>query len=343
MALPLNTNLPLRLIGIQVFEETYTHIRKAILPGWYPFIRCKKDIGTERKTIPVVAEDVCPYGFYHIEEGLPRISISAIAGKNGSGKSSLLDILYRILNNFTSAMLISKPGDVSLTLNTTRGLYARLHFELDGVQKYIDVEDEKVSYYELDGDHPIEMKLYGLTEKERTNLLNRFFYTISVNYSIYAFNPADYEAPLGETDNLETYNGDWLESLFHKNDGYFIPLVLTPFRNYGEMKMGNENILDAQRIKVLSILYHSQNKEFLDDYVPYKLYYQFDKGYKTSKRTLFQLEIGKKELLPCIDTIINFFEGIWKHYFEEKGVVLLEERQEIELYYFAYKRKLYRI
>lgn len=337
MALPLNTNLPLRIIGIQVFEDTCTHIRKSILPGWYPFIRCKKDIGTERKTVPLVAGDVCPYGFYHIEEGLPRISISAIAGKNGSGKSSLLDILYRILNNFTSAMLIGKPGDVSLTLNTTRGLYARLHFELDGVQKYIDVEDEKVSYYELDGNHPIEMKLYGLTEKERTNLLNRFFYTISVNYSIYAFNPTDYEAPLGKTDNLEMYNGDWLESLFHKNDGYFIPLVLTPFRSYGEMKMGNENVLAAQRINVLSILYHSQKKEFLDDYIPYKLCYKIDKGYIERKKLEINSNGEYAALMPVADSIIEGFKKIWKKYFEEEKIKLSADEKDVELFYFAYK------
>ena len=114
----------------------------------------------------------------------------------------------------------------------------------------------------------LEQKMYALTDKERNELLNRFFYTISVNYSIYAFNPADYEVPLGETDDKDTYGGEWLDYLFHKNDGYYVPMVLTPFRNRGEMNMGNESVLAEQRISVLSLLYHSQKKEFLEDYVP---------------------------------------------------------------------------
>ena len=35
MAAALNTDLPLRLIGIQIFEETAQHLRKSLQAGWY--------------------------------------------------------------------------------------------------------------------------------------------------------------------------------------------------------------------------------------------------------------------------------------------------------------------
>ena len=89
MPAKLDINKPLRLIGVQVFEGTLKSVRKTLTPGWYPFIRCKQDIGTSCDVYPEVAEDVCPQDYYRISDDLPRISVSAVAGKNGSGKSTL--------------------------------------------------------------------------------------------------------------------------------------------------------------------------------------------------------------------------------------------------------------
>ena len=337
MLFPLNTNLPLRLIGIQLFAETVAHIRKSLTPGWYPFVHTKEDIGTDKKKFPFVSEDVCPQGFYNIEEGLPRITITAIAGKNGSGKSTLLDIFYRILNNFAVSLFVKDIGDECEEVQATKGLYARLYFEQDGVQRFIDVADEKVVYYEYDENRSETQKLYDLSDNERNILLNRFFYTISVNYSIYAFNPNDYKAPLGEKENLEIYGGEWLDYLFHKNDGYYIPLVITPFRKQGEMNVTNENLLAEQRISVLSLLYHSQGKEFLDDYEPYKLFYEFDKDYKDNKLATFRKKLRYPELKVCLDVIIEHFVQAWQKYFDEQEIELEDDKAEIELFYFAYK------
>lgn len=57
MAAPLNTDLPLRLIGIQVFEETLQHIKKSPKDGWYPFIKCEEDIETNINRFPEVSDD----------------------------------------------------------------------------------------------------------------------------------------------------------------------------------------------------------------------------------------------------------------------------------------------
>ena len=338
MPLPLNTNQPLRLIGIQLFAETASHIRKTLTPGWYPFVRTKEDIGIDKKKLPFASEDICPQGFYNIEKGLPRITITAIAGKNGSGKSTILDILYRILNNFAASLFTKNVGEDCEEVQLTRGLFARLYFEQDGVNRFIDVSDERVAYYEYDSSSQREIqKTYGLTDKERNALLNRFFYTISVNYSIYAFNPQDYNAPLGECENIEIYGGEWLDYLFHKNDGYYVPIVLTPFRNMGEMNVTTENILAEQRISVLSLLYHSQKKEFLDDYVPYKLCYAFDKKYKENKLDSFRRNIRYPELKVCVDVIIEHFVQAWQKYLDEQEIELNDDLSEIELFYLAYK------
>lgn len=109
------------------------------------------------------------------------------------------------------------------------------------------------------------------------------FYTLVSNHSIYAYNANDY---VGECngDDLERYfekdynqkhriknpkdietktysNEDkcWLHGLFHKNDGYQIPLVLNPFRKEGCMDINKENTLARERLVNLIV---SQRSEF---------------------------------------------------------------------------------
>lgn len=84
----------MRLIGIQIFENTLPAIRKSLTEVWYPFIRCKNTPDERGGVLSEVDENmVCPDWFYHVDDRLPEINVSVIVGKNGAGKSSLLDIM----------------------------------------------------------------------------------------------------------------------------------------------------------------------------------------------------------------------------------------------------------
>ncbi len=342
MPAKLDTSKPLRLIGVQIFEKTMKEVRKNLTPGWYRFIKCKNDdeIGTSRDVYPLVAEDVCPQDYYTIDENLPRISISAIAGKNGSGKSSLIDIVYRIINNFAENTFLMKGVEETDEVGHAYGIEGRLHFEQDGVQKFIECNDVGTFYYELVDGKPEEVKIHSLTEKQRDDVLNGFFYTISINYSLYAFNPSDYGTPF-EPKSSELYNGKWLNHLFHKNDGYYIPIVLTPFRENGQIDVNNENSLAKQRIEVLSLLFHSQKKEFLDEYVPTHLKYIFNGQYKVNKQQRLLENPIKSEIKDSQDLLISQIEELWKKYLIDNFELELDQddskRDEIALYYLAYK------
>ncbi len=330
------------MIGVQIFEKTMKEVRKNLTPGWYRFIKCKNDdeIGTSRDVYPLVAEDVCPQDYYTIDENLPRISISAIAGKNGSGKSSLIDIVYRIINNFAENTFLMKGVEETDEVGHAYGIEGRLHFEQDGVQKFIECNDVGTFYYELVDGKPEEVKIHSLTEKQRDDVLNGFFYTISINYSLYAFNPSDYGTPF-EPKSSELYNGKWLNHLFHKNDGYYIPIVLTPFRENGQIDVNNENSLAKQRIEVLSLLFHSQKKEFLDEYVPTHLKYIFNGQYKVNKQQRLLENPIKSEIKDSQDLLISQIEELWKKYLIDNFELELDQddskRDEIALYYLAYK------
>jgi predicted ATPase len=58
------------------------------------------------------------------------------------------------------------------------------------------------------------------------NFGDYFFYTIAINYSHYALN--------------SLHIGDWIISLFHKNDGYKTPIVISPMRTDGNFNINSE-------------------------------------------------------------------------------------------------------
>lgn len=75
-----------------------------------------------------------------------------------------------------------------------------------------------------------ESKDYYKKLKKSKNL----FYNIIVNYSLYGLN----------TNEI----GDWLETIFHKNDGYQTPIVLNPMRTEGNFDINIETFLSKSRL-----------------------------------------------------------------------------------------------
>lgn len=336
----LNTEEPLRLIGIQILPQTAPQVRKNLRPGWYSFIKCEKNIKTNLNAIPKVSAD-CPTSYYQINNDLPKVSVSAIVGKNGSGKSTLLDILYRIINNFAETLFLKNNQDETDIVDHVYGLEARLFFEQDGLMKFILCDDKGTSYYNIVGEKPQPVNILRLTDKQRNDILRGFFYTISVNYSLYAFNPLDYRPSLETGNELKDNGGNWLNKLFHKNDGYYIPLVLTPYRKDGNIDVNKENRLALQRLNIMAILFHSQKKEFLAGYEPVELRYVFNTSYKDMKMAQLSEEPICYELKYCFDVLCRHFEEAWNKRLKDNFDIDLEDsnnpRCEIELFYLAYK------
>lgn len=333
----------MKIIGVQILEGTNPSIRRSLELGWYPLIKCKNDLGLNYKDIPVLDEDFCPDEYYKINKELPSISVSAIVGKNGSGKSSLLEIIYRILNNFAATLLAPMQKDENNTeVLYTGGLEARLFFELDGQLKYIHNHNSVVNYYEVVDGKSKEIVIADLSQRKCNDILRGFFYTIAINYSLYALNCADYDPIIPESEGSLKL-GKWLNYMFHKNDGYYIPIVLTPYRSYGEIKINNENNLALQRLSVLSLLFQSQGKNFIDGYIPVELHYRYNEDYKTHKTESFRKNL--KETFPVltdsIDLLIRYFELAWGKLIEEKLnydlVDSSDSRNETILFFLAYK------
>lgn len=166
-----------------------------------------------------------PVDFFSSEK--VQLNVQAIVGKNGSGKSSLIELLFRAVNNIAFQYQKLKVAN----LVKIQGLRVEIYYQTDTFYK-VKIFDDKISFLKYDK----RSRSISLPVSDKDIDLKDFFYSIVVNYSHYAYNDPDFK---------ET---KWIEGLFHKNDGYRTPLVLNPHRTKGNIDINSENHLVKSRL-----------------------------------------------------------------------------------------------
>ena len=219
-----------------------------------------------------------------------KLNINTIVGKNGSGKSSLLEMMYRIVNNFSSLLVRNTKRGAAYPLYFIKGLWADLYYVIDNVEDGIQlaclscrgeeviltVGSENVFRLHLTLD---EDKLNQASIAERWDKL---FYTIVTNYSVQSFISGDYkeeEAYRVYSDGKAQQKDEvlWMSSLFHKNDGYLTPIVLNPYRDeWGNMNMDIERRLTISRLTSILMFYKAHAVDFLEGYKLHDIRYQYN-------------------------------------------------------------------
>lgn len=305
------------ILGIELIDGD-SFVIKNLKKGWYSFFNCAElsESPKDKKNISIETPD----NFYKFDSNdCSKIMFSCVLGENGAGKSSLFEILYRIINNLTMHF-----NNIPHDFERAKGINAILYFENNKKVGFIQINSMKSDDSEDEILFPGEefpKKLNSL-KNENVEILEKLFYTIVTNYSIYSFNPDDYFLDDG-TENF------YAKNIFNKNDGYITPFVILPYRDdKGIIDIENERNLAEQRIIALSVfLYQNYGSCLVEGKVPSRIKYSFDENSEKQYRIK-----GKK-----IDKFDIFYDA-WNEICRKKYTKVRDSRIiQAAISYLAYK------
>lgn len=247
---------------------------KVLKPGEYPLVTLE-DIGKD---------------FFG-----KNIMVSAIVGMNGSGKSSLLELIFRMINNLSAFMSLNSKRPAAVQIYYVEDIWADLYYRMDGIDGILRCRGNAMALEFGDkcfrfGNqcHDFSNSKYLFYEKmkaeDRITIMKCFFYAVVTNYSLQAYNDADYKDStlevIGNGDfDIQRKGNIWIHSLFHKNDGYLAAINLNPFRDSGLIDMQKESGLAHSRMAAILINTHRSNgtdRQFIAGYDLNRINYVLD-------------------------------------------------------------------
>jgi hypothetical protein len=276
-----------KIIAVKTSKHCNPSILKILSPEtfYYFYNNYKIDPLTEGISSSAT-ESYNLYNASHLE-----INISAIVGKNGSGKSAIIELIFRAINNICCKQSLKK-----IKFTEIESLYLSMYYYFND------------SYYMLEISGPdFFLTKYGVngvpSKKSRKNpKLGAFFYTIAVNFSHYAYNSNDYP------------EGEWIDSFFKTNDGYQMPMVINPFRKKGNIEINVEKDLLESRLLTNLIVTENHNASSFRRVTENLEAFQVKLTLKESKvdKELWRTEKKGKATIYTIKELINQRDKIYK-------------------------------
>ena len=246
---------------------------------WYYFYK-GISISEDYSQVEMTSEAKKDFSLYDAK-GL-KISLCAVVGRNGAGKSTIVELLVRTINNL-AASLLGEGYNFSAAehLHFIDNVFADLCFQIGNVVYILTSHGRhvKVTLYRARAEHYFvyrPFKTYNILDqgniedsyvplqkhREGRRILKSLFYTMVCNYSLYGFNFRDFLSEATPAARLQalrikandgqlTEDSIWLKGIFHKNDGYQTPIVLHPMREDGRLNVVKENALAKERLSAL--------------------------------------------------------------------------------------------
>lgn len=296
--------------------------------------------GSDKKVSKIECNNTVPKKLY--EKSRLNIQISALVGKNGSGKSSLLELLYA-----SCYVIASKKGILpnidSINKEIEEIESSRYFTRIDEILCK-NIEKDIVNLYK---GKDFKIKINYTTEKEKRRILEfkkkqiediykelyvEFFYGIEGKYYSILLSPSHSNIEIYNISNnkivtdFKFYNivinysiyglnenilGDWVSDLFHKNDGYQTPIVINPYRREGNIDVNSE--LHLAQTRLITNILLTNNKEVLSGKEIDSIYFELD----TNKNKPEEQDISVKSNYSTFNKVYNVLYDGNNYYLEE--------------------------
>lgn len=321
------------IIALHILPDCFESIRKVLDKNeWYFFNQKYKENNNEL----VLNSD------YSVPNDLfsKNINIQAIVGKNGSGKSTVIEVMLRLINNVGNLLLQKANTDTKLSY--VSGVFAELYYEKNGGIFSLKCEDDKIYYRQSSQDLIFNQyqQLFQSYENPPLSLeeakphLKQLFFTIVNNYSFHAYNEFDF------IDEVESKIKDdiWIRGVFHKNDGYLTPLVLNPYRDFGVIDVEREKNLTNNRLALLFYAFNKEGIDFVPDYKLKFLTFRLNNSHvqdRYSKVKVEDLDLAKEPYkIEVSKDKEDVFNTTLRCYYPNYNI---DERLEVAYKYLVYK------
>lgn len=274
------------IAALKIGKECSELIRKNLKPGFYLFNnRCR----LENDKIVLNPE-------FNIEDNIygDNIFLHAIVGMNGSGKSSLLELIYRMVNNFSC--FIDEKKRKRSNLLFVCDIDAVLYYTINETLYKLICKEDSVRLIE-------EKNSKETTISENTSnivkITEKFFYTIVTNYSMQSLISSDYKGEKCiKIPGGYTKTEPWIHRIFHKNDGYSTATVLNPYRSKdGWIDVGKEERFTISRLSSLLYYYEKKGLNLVNEYGLKNVTFKYDWNYVEERLNPWLVDLAKKKYI----------------------------------------------